>query len=696
MKDSELVPAWDEMTAEAPNYPIRREGAMLTLLFAAKTMGYAEFNQPTPAGFLAYAPKVWDKATLNYPIFDWNTAVDLGDGCADANHFGPAYDFCLRRISVSSMETLLVFDENGDLRLEQRLTLAEAVLSALRLYESDDSALVMQADNMTKEQLAQALAAASPQSEAVLAALNVQSIELPMLSEGELNAALEAAGQRKQAILNSPTTITLAEEYIGGETYTGTAYYISNSGSDANNGLTPETALATMEPLSNISLAFGDAIFFERGSLWRGLRIPDNVVCTPGITYSAYGQGDKPKFFASPENGGGAEKWTLYYEGANGEKVWTYYQEMTEVAGMVLDGEIPVRRDTAYWFEGDFYTTDSLNNATVNPYVVTEELTDMACFPALNYTHSGWEYPAFISQYDDSGRPEYLTGALYFRCDAGNPGELYRDIEFISPQTLSDGFSNYTVYDNLCIMYASGTLTTGSANGVTNDYCVIQNCEVAWMGGHVASFATGAEEGDVRVELNDGSMGRMGGCISVNGSHCTVRDNYTHHGFDEGIAIETFIGDPPMTGNRVCGNLIDSCVQSLIICNWDMEVDPNHIITDCVFEDNYVLYSGRDNWENDERYLYDVAAIKLQGGPCANQGLSISNNLFAFSDNCLLIADVFTEEYTTVFSNNTYIQDEEKPLLKINEPYDLYEAFHTEEAATALGDQNPTFYFYEL
>ncbi|MDD3921334.1 MAG: cellulase family glycosylhydrolase, partial [Eubacteriales bacterium] len=135
-------PAWEEMTINAPDTGMKRDGAMVSLLFAAKVMGLAAFNAQPPAAFDTYADSVWDNVTMDYPVFDWNTAIDLGEGCVDNNHVGPSYDFCLRRISVRSGKSLLEFNENDDLCLEQPLTLREAVLSAIRLYESEYGAFI--------------------------------------------------------------------------------------------------------------------------------------------------------------------------------------------------------------------------------------------------------------------------------------------------------------------------------------------------------------------------------------------------------------------------------------------------------------------------------------------------------------------------------------------------------------------------
>lgn len=136
--DVQALSQWEEETAEAPGKEMRRDGAMVTLLFAAKAVGMAQFNADAAAEFGEYSSRVWDVVTMDYPIFEWNTPIDLGDGCSDNNHVGPSYDFCLRRVSQISGKPLLEFDKNGDLRLEQPLTLREAILAVARLYESDE------------------------------------------------------------------------------------------------------------------------------------------------------------------------------------------------------------------------------------------------------------------------------------------------------------------------------------------------------------------------------------------------------------------------------------------------------------------------------------------------------------------------------------------------------------------------------
>lgn len=155
----------------------------------------------------------------------------------------------------------------------------DALVAVVRLYESCEDAVLDTAEKL-----------------------------LALVLETEEGARIVAEAEAlKQQILNSETATVKSDTFVQGETYTGTAYYVSNHGDDANDGLSPETPWATLERRDSAPLAFGDAIFFGRGSLWRNAEMPLNVRGTDGLTLSAYGEGEKPQFSGSPENGAGAE-----------------------------------------------------------------------------------------------------------------------------------------------------------------------------------------------------------------------------------------------------------------------------------------------------------------------------------------------------------------------------------------------------
>lgn len=134
--DKTLLPKWEQMTAGAPDTEMKRDGGMTSLLFAAELMGIDSFNADAPAAFSQYAPRVWEEATMDYPVFDFMQYKKITEGCYDNNYVGPSYDFSVRRVSNVSGKSLLEFDGKGDLRLGEPFTLREAAQAVLRLFES--------------------------------------------------------------------------------------------------------------------------------------------------------------------------------------------------------------------------------------------------------------------------------------------------------------------------------------------------------------------------------------------------------------------------------------------------------------------------------------------------------------------------------------------------------------------------------
>lgn len=155
--------------------------------------------------------------------------------------------------------------------------------------------------------------------------------------------------------MNSPTEVS----------YTGTAYYVSNSGNDSNDGKSPETAWATVTHVNRAILNAGDAVFFERGGTWRATP----VYTQEGVTYSAYGEGAKPRIISSPENGAGEEKWSLYHEGANGEKIWVFYWDMPECGALVLNGTKAAQKILGFWDGSQYLNYDGDYNLASPDYV---------------------------------------------------------------------------------------------------------------------------------------------------------------------------------------------------------------------------------------------------------------------------------------------------------------------------------------
>jgi hypothetical protein len=74
-----------------------------------------------------------------------------------------------------------------------------------------------------------------------------------------------------------------------------TNYYISNTGSDSNNGTSTSTAWQTISKVNSSTFVPGDQILFKRGDTFFGsLTISQSGVSGNPITFDAYGTGAKP------------------------------------------------------------------------------------------------------------------------------------------------------------------------------------------------------------------------------------------------------------------------------------------------------------------------------------------------------------------------------------------------------------------
>jgi len=91
-------------------------------------------------------------------------------------------------------------------------------------------------------------------------------------------------------------------------------YYVSNSGSDSNTGLSTEQSWLTINKVSNYNLQPNDIVRFKKGDIW----ITNSFLYVNGgnsgnpITYDSYGTGDLPIIQAQDSISGwsGASNWT--------------------------------------------------------------------------------------------------------------------------------------------------------------------------------------------------------------------------------------------------------------------------------------------------------------------------------------------------------------------------------------------------
>ena len=323
--------------------------------------------------------------------------------------------------------------------------------------------------------------------------------------------------------------------------------------------------------------------------------------CRKGVTYSAYGQGPKPRLYGAKEDGVGAEKWTLYHEGENGEKIWKFYRDMRETGGVIFNGgDSWAGRVYGWWVAGSGYMQiDDTTKPFTPEACLTEDLT-MCC--VIDY--SGVSYP--ISVYSLR-----RTGGLYLRCDAGNPGALYDEVEFEATDTESVHGSELVLCANDCMIDNLSVVYWGMA-GIqsvpeTQQNTTVQNCEVGW-GGNVILFYNSPEPTEDYMITGDGIYGMVGGG--------TILNNYCHDIDGAGITFEGPEGDGPTTVTApytARGNLTERCGQGIWLHD---EGDLISYTGKILIQDNMILNTGEGN---------------VHGCWCYRNGLSVTDHLVAES-----------------------------------------------------------------
>lgn len=274
----------------------------------------------------------------------------------------------------------------------------------------------------------------------------------------------------------------------------GVKYYLSEKGNDANSGKSPQAPWKTLAKLSGAALTAGDAVFFERGSVFRG-----SIVTVSGVSYGAYGQGDKPCIYGAKENSAIAERWKQVKP-----NVWSYSQAVHNDIGLI-----------------------AFNHGEASG-IKKWKIDDVA--QNFDYYHNLSDFKVY----------------LYY--DKGNPGELFSDIEFgekkhiiLLPERSSD-----VRIDNLCLKYggAHGIVAVDAKN------ISITNVEIAWIGGsHHIHNGQVVRYGNA-IECWDGIDG------------IRVENCYIYQIYDTGITFQGS-SSPTMKNILYKANLIEYCTWSI-------------------------------------------------------------------------------------------------------------------------------------
>ena len=476
-------------------------------------------------------------------------------------------------------------------------------------------------------------------------------------------------------ILNTETAINHADTFIPGKTYTGTAYYVSAEGDDLNDGLTPSTAWRTLEKVKEISdtngsLKPGDAVFFRRGDVFRfSEQDPDDpftIYKTDGVTYSAYGNGEKPVLTGSVENGTGAGKWELVYSDESGKKIWKYYKDMVDIA-MIVCGSDKTIATRVYEFArgGESISDCRYESCVLNHYWMNEDPGVTLLGKLLPIEETLTENMTFVSRPLRMGEEmeRIEPGPLYFRCDIGNPGTVYDFVEFSQLRSHITLEASRVVFDNLNLR-CMGDCFIATFNWSLAENTLIQNCEFAYGGGAVMHY-----------RKVDGTyiIGCVGDSIYCVVRNTTMQNNYIHDCLASAVTYEGHQDAPSMSGNSVYYHLLDNVFVGTLGIRLDASIglhrdEPNFTnglayLEEVIIQGNQVWYTGK---LSRGKYYYPEGAFVLMAnyyGKCL-----VENNIFYGTINSyppydsLLTLESYPKEDLPVsytmpqVKNNVYVQ----------------------------------------
>ena len=342
-------------------------------------------------------------------------------------------------------------------------------------------------------------------------------------------------------------------------------YYISVSGCDSNDGLTPETPWKTIQKL-NSSVKCGDTICFKRGDTFYGqIRAPKGNTSTTPTTYTSYGEGTKP--IISEYKTARHNVWEAY-----GDGIWRI--DLTNTNN--IDGNVS-ELDTNVGF--------MKVNGSIKPRKFFE----------LKKLEEQWDF------YNDK---QYV----YVKSQE-NPSELANDIKFAC-NIICMPFSDNILVEDIIFIGSGSHGISGTVQKAT-----VRNCEFHELGGSelTTHFRPGVRYGNGLECWTDSSDVLVENCRFSNT-------------FDVAITMQGNNVKRGWVNMTFRNNVIWNCQQGFEI--WSEGKLENTGFQNCVFEGNVCIDTGY-SWGYEVRGNKHCSAhLLIYQTECPLCDVTVRNNTF--------------------------------------------------------------------
>lgn len=422
----------------------------------------------------------------------------------------------------------------------------------------------------------------------------------------------------KESIRNTPTTIDIK----------GRSYYVATDGDDANDGLSANSPVKSLSRVNSIALQEGDAVLFKRDDLWRG-----HVKTKSGVTYSAYGSGNKPQIYGSPYDAALEGSW-IETEAAN---VYVYNRDLPDDIG------------TLVFNEGESCAIKVMKEVTEDGSTIHIETKK----PFADYRDLKSDLE-FYHDYKDKKR-------LYLCSTKGNPSKRFNSIELLVKTHIIYAGDNVTV-DNLCLKYCGGHgIGSGTTKGLT-----VTNCEIGWIGGSIHGEALYGRTFPTRY---GNAIEIYGGCDYFLVDNCYIYQVYDAaitHQFSSG-------GNEPIIMKNVTysNNLVEDCVYSIEYFMGYSDNGAERYMKNIRMKNNLLRRSGF-GWGKQRPDKETPAHIKSWAHYNNASDFIIEGNIFDRGTVELLNIEADKKEWLPTLKENTYIQHINVPTGTIGEKRTTY------------------------
>lgn len=423
----------------------------------------------------------------------------------------------------------------------------------------------------------------------------------------------------------------------------GDVYYVSNLGSDENDGKSPETAWKTLDKVSSAFLKPNDGVLFRRGDLFRG-----KISVKDGVTYGAFGKGEKPKFYGWNKNLADETLWTTIDKTHN---VWKMKEKILDVGTLVFNqGETHSVKLIPSYINGRFVCRYD-EKKTFD--IASEMIRDLDLY---------WSFDADLTKIPSRGQnfpvpkiDDNSYGYLYLRCDKGNPGKVFSSIEALPRRNMFDvGTANNVRIDNICIKFV-GAHAIGAA-GKQIRGLKITNCEIGWIGGTIQHYLgtdpNYPQGGRGTVTRFGNGVEVYGGCKDYEVSNC-----YIYQVYDAAITHQiTTFGKKYVAENVTYkNNLIERCVYSIEYFLDMTDGDTESYMDGIEISGNILRFSGF-GWGQQRHNVHTPAHIKSWSYENRARNYRVTDNIFDRAAYAMLQLEAKEIESCPYLNGNTFIQ----------------------------------------